>query len=363
MENKNSNLNRKFQYETIHTSEQNLNLLKQTKSKYHIICFEKNEEGQTIHGFIYFENARSLSSVKKCLNIDNVFPTEIGYEEIAEIYKQKEFWEKGIIPKQGRRKIEQRDHHEEPLLTNSIMNETIMSLLKQSIDLRNENKMLGNQQHDLLNVFIESNRKLQEEIKELKQAQAISLSNSNNNHINIIEKLENKTLNINVFLNEECKNAISLKQFIDTIQIQESDLFYAKNNGLVEAITNVFQRELQNYEVNKRPIHCTDVKREILHIKEDEGWVKESANDSVRIQKAITTISDKKIQKLTEYVETHPEMKNINSPHYDEGMKMMVGIMGGTEHPNIMKKKVQKNIAKAVYLPKTSSVNDLSALN
>jgi hypothetical protein len=363
MENKIANVHRKFQYETIQMDEQAVRLLKQTKSKYHIMCFEKKEEEPMIYGFIYFEHARSLSSVKKCLNIDNVFPTEIGYEEIIDLYKQKEFWERGVIPKQGRKKIEHRDHSEEPLLTNSIMNETIMSLLKQSIDLRNENKMLGNQQHDLLNVFIESNRKLQEEIKELKQAQAISLSNSNNNHINIIEKLENKTLNINVFLNEECKNAISLKEFIDTIQIQESDLFYAKNNGLVEAITNVFQRELQNYEVNKRPIHCTDVKREILHIKEDEGWVKETASDSTRLQKAITTISDKKIQKLTEYVETHPEMKNINSPHYDEGMKMMVGIMGGTEHPNIMKKKVQKNIAKAVYLPKTSSVNDLSTLH
>jgi hypothetical protein len=208
-------------------------------------------------------------------------------------------------------------------------------LLKESIELRN--------------IFIESNRLLQEEIKELKQTQVITVSNNSNN---IIEKVENKTFNINVFLNEECKNAISLKEFVETIEIQESDLFYAKNNGLVEAITNIFQRELLNYEVKKRPVHCTDVKREVLHIKEDVGWVKESAQDSTRFQRAITYIADQKIKKLSEYVEKHPEMKNVRSPGYEEGLKLMIGIMGGTEHPSIMKKKVQKNIAKAVYLAK-----------
>jgi len=258
------------------------------------------------------------------------------------------YWEYGSVPKQGPKK-------EEPIITNKLMNETIMNLLKESIESRNENTIVGKKHNDLLSVFIESNRLLQEEIKELKQNQSISLCNSNNNsNNNIIEKVENKTFNINVFLNEECKNAISLKEFVETIQIQESDLFYAKNNGLVQAITNVFQRELQNYEVNKRPVHCTDVKREILHIKEDEGWVRETAQDSTRFQRAITCISNKKIEKLQEYIDKHPEMKNVCSPVYDDGLKLMIGIMGGTEHPDIMKKKVQKNIAKVVYLSKSA---------
>jgi len=222
--------------------------------------------------------------------------------------------------------------------------------VKESIELRTENKQLGNHHNDLLNVFIESNKLLQEEIKELKQANAITISNS---VVNNIEKIENKTFNINVFLNEECKNAISLSDFIKTIQIQESDLFYAKNNGLVEAITNVFQRELQNYELNKRPVHCTDIKRETLHIKENNGWVKENANDGNQLKRAISYISDKKIEKLKEYVDEHPEMKDVKSSVYEDGLKMMVGIMGGTEHPTVTQKKVQKNIAKAVFLTKS----------
>jgi len=347
---------RKFIYEIELVNESIISGLKTVKSKYHIIKFDKdnidndNETITGLKGYIYFDNAKSISSVKKHMNIDNVTPSNITYSEVLDQFKVGEYWENGVLPKHGRKKEAVVAQPEELVITNKLMNETIIHLLKESIEMRKDSNSVGKHHNDLLNVFIESNRLLQEEIKELKQTQVITVSNNSNN---IIEKVENnKTFNINVFLNEECKNAISLKEFVETIQIQESDLFYAKNNGLVEAITNIFQRELLNYEVKKRPVHCTDVKREVLHIKEDVGWVKESAQDSTRFQRAITCIADKKIKKLSEYVEKHPEMKNVRSPEYEEGLKLMIGIMGGTEHPSIMKKKVQKNIAKAVYLAK-----------
>lgn len=335
---------RKFIYDFENANDVDISALKTIRCKYHIMKFEKSG----IKGYIYFENARTLTSMKKLLNNNNVIGVIITHQKVLENYRIGNYWENGVIPKQGRKKdgskdtdldagnTNNNDQPDELVITNKIMSEAMMNLLKESIELRN--------------VFIESNRLLQEEIKELKQTQVITVSNNSNN---VIEKVENnKTFNINVFLNEECKNAISLKEFVETIEIQESDLFYAKNNGLVEAITNIFQRELLNYEVNKRPVHCTDVKREILHIKETDGWVRESAFDSTRFQRAITYIADQKIKKLSEYVEKHPEMKNVRSPEYEEGLKMMIGIMGGTEHPNVMKKKVQKNIAKVVYLSK-----------
>jgi len=347
---------RKFIYEIELVNETIISGLKTVKSKYHIIKFDKdnsdndNDTITGLKGYIYFDNAKSISSVKKHMNIDNVTPSNITYSEVLDQFKVGEYWENGVLPKHGRKKEAVVAQPEELVITNKLMNETIIHLLKESIEMRKDSNSVGKHHNDLLNVFIESNRLLQEEIKELKQTQVITVSNNSNN---VIEKVENnKTFNINVFLNEECKNAISLKEFVETIEIQESDLFYAKNNGLVEAITNIFQRELLNYEVNKRPVHCTDVKREILHIKETDGWVRESAFDSTRFQRAITYIADQKIKKLSEYVEKHPEMKNVRSPEYEEGLKLMIGIMGGTEHPNIMKKKVQKNIAKAVYLAK-----------
>lgn len=364
---------RKFVYEIDMVCQETIIELKNIQCKYHIMKFDKcdnsieddldeqvvednNENNEntnayvSVKGYIYFGNARNICGIKTLLNIDNVKPSNISHNEVLLRYKLGDYWENSIIPKQGRKKEAMVAQPEEIVITNKLMNETIIHLLKQSIEMHNDSNSVGKQHNDLLNVFIESNRLLQEEIKELKQTQVITVSNNSNN---IIEKVENnKTFNINVFLNEECKNAISLKEFVEMIEIQESDLFYAKNNGLVEAITNIFQRELLNYEVKKRPVHCTDVKREVLHIKEDEGWVKESAQDSTRFQRAITYIADKKIQKLSEYVEKHPEMKNVRSAGYEEGLKMMIGIMGGTEHPNIMKKKVQKNIAKVVYLAK-----------
>lgn len=344
-ENKNNNMGRKFTYITEYNGE-HMSKLKNIPCKYHIIQI-KNEK---INGFIYFDNAKSLSSAKKTLNVVFINVTDMNNDTVIDIYKNEEYWEKGQIPKQGRKKKENESPKNEIQITNQLLNKTIRNLLKESIELRTENKQLGNHHNDLLNVFIESNKLLQEEIKELKQANAITISNS---VVNNIEKIENKTFNINVFLNEECKNAISLSDFIKTIQIQESDLFYAKNNGLVEAITNVFQRELQNYELNKRPVHCTDIKRETLHIKENNGWVKENANDGNRLKRAISYISDKKIEKLKEYVDEHPEMKDVKSSVYEDGLKMMVGIMGGTEHPTVTQKKVQKNIAKAVFLTKS----------
>jgi len=344
-ENKNNNMGRKFTYIAEYHGE-HMSKLQNIPCKYHIIQ-TKNEK---INGFIYFDNAKSLSSAKKTLNVTFINITDMNNDTVIEIYKNGEYWEKGQIPKQGRKKKESETTNHEIEITNQLLNKTIRKLLKESIELRTENKQLGNHHNDLLNVFIESNKLLQEEIKELKQANAITISNS---VVNNIEKIENKTFNINVFLNEECKNAISLTDFIKTIQIQESDLFYAKNNGLVEAITNVFQRELQNYELNKRPVHCTDIKRETLHIKENNGWVKETANDGNRLKRAISYISDKKIEKLKEYVDEHPEMKDVKSSVYEDGLKLMVGIMGGNEHPNVMQKKVQKNIAKAVFLTKS----------
>jgi hypothetical protein len=291
IENKNNNMGRKFTYITEY-NEEHMGKLKNIPCKYHIIQI-KNEK---INGFIYFDNAKSLPSAKKTLNVVFINITDMNNDTVIEIYKNEDYWEKGQIPKQGRKKKGNELTKNEMQITNQLLNETIMNLLKESIDLRTENKQLGNNQNDLLNVFIESNKLLQEEIKELKQANAITISNS------VVNNIENKTFNINVFLNEECKNAISLTDFIKTIQIQESDLFYAKNNGLVEAITNVFQRELQNYELNKRPVHCTDIKRETLHIKENDGWVKENANDGNRLKRAISYISDKKIEKLKKNV-------------------------------------------------------------
>jgi hypothetical protein len=196
---------------------------------------------------------------------------------------------------------------------------------------------------------MKQNQQLLEENKQLKQTSGAI--NTNTTITNNIERVENKTINFNVFLNEECKNALTLNDFINSLKIEDADLFCAKEHGLVEAITNIFQRGLQNCDITERPVHCTDTKRETLHIKDQSGWIKESGSDSKHMKNAFNKISNKKIHKLSQYIRENPEgFNNVESPNYEECLKMMRGVYGADEDIEKTEKKVIRNIAKSVYI-------------
>jgi hypothetical protein len=182
----------------------------------------------------------------------------------------------------------------------------------------------------------------------LKTALTNTMTNSHNNIEN--HNSHNRSFNINLFLNEECKNAVTLAEFVKKIVINDDDLFFAKDNGLAEAITNVFERELQNYDLTTRPVHCTDVKRETMHIKADDGWVKETGEESRHMKKAIHNMSIKNLSKMKNYFEENPNYKNVNNPDYDDSIKMMRQIMGTDESPEKTEKRVLKTISKKVFL-------------
>jgi hypothetical protein len=143
---------------------------------------------------------------------------------------------------------------------------------------------------------------------------------------------------------------VTLAEFVKKIVINDDDLFFAKDNGLAEAITNVFERELQNYDLTTRPVHCSDVKRETMHIKADDGWVKEAGEESRHMKKAIHNMSIKNLSKMKNYFEENPNYKNVNNPDYDDSIKMMRQIMGTDESPEKTEKRVLKNISKKVFL-------------
>jgi len=302
--------------------------LKLLPCKYHI--FGEEKISNLLKGCIYFSNPRAINNIKKNLGgeisiDDNEFDIK-NYDDLNNI------WESGDRPTQGKRKkITKNDSKNELVpVTNSIIV---------------QNSSLIEQSKEICQYLMKQNQQLLEENKQLKQTTANSMTITNN-----IEKVENKTFNINVFLNEDCKNAITLGEFINSLKIEDSDLFCAKEKGLVEAITNIFHRGLENCDINSRPVHCTDTKRETLHIKDDDGWVKESGSDSKRMKNAITSISNKKIKKLSEYIKEHPEFNNVRSPEYEECLQMMRNVMGASEDSEKTEKKVLKNIAKSVYI-------------
>ena len=312
---------RKFNYVIKIWDENTVTNLKLLECKYHIF----GESEKFLKGHILFMNPKSSSKMRK------QFPHFELDETIGDIdiYKTTltNIWETGEIPIQGRPKKVAKDNL---IVTNSIIEQNT-SLIEHS--------------KEICQYLMKQNQHLLEENKQLKQTTTQTTMITNN-----IEKVENKTFNINVFLNEDCKNAITLGEFINSLKIEDSDLFCAKEHGLVEAITNIFQRGLENYDVNTRPVHCTDTKRETLHIKDEEGWVRECGGDSNRMKNAINRISNNKIKKLSEYIRDHPEFNSVYSPKYEEGLQMMRNVMGASEDSEKTEKRVLKNIAKSVYL-------------
>jgi hypothetical protein len=144
-----------------------------------------------------------------------------------------------------------------------------------------------------------------------------------------INQTNNQRFNINVFLNETCKNAINFSDFIKNIQISYQDLENNAQLGFVGGISKIFIDNLKQLGVNERPIHCTDVKRETMYIKEDNEWTKQT--DDTKLQKAIQTISYRSLGKLTEWKQENPDYKDCNSEFSNKCVVIQRNIIAGYE--------------------------------
>ena len=193
--------------------------------------------------------------------------------------------------------------------------------------------------------IVKSNNELHKQNNDLQQKVMEICKNGttiNNNTLN-----KNKTFNLNFFLNEQCKDAMNLIDFVKSISLQLSDLENVKNLGYVDGIAGIIMQKLNEMDVYKRPIHCSDAKREILYVREDGIWEKES-DDHAKLRKAIKGISKKNRILLNEWSESHPEANYIHSPMNMEYMLMIVQAMGGkgelVDNENKIMKKIMKNV-------------------
>jgi poly-D-alanine transfer protein DltD len=159
----------------------------------------------------------------------------------------------------------------------------------------------------------------------------------------------NNTISINLFLNQECKNAMNLTDFIDQLQVSLEDLNYSKNNGFVAGVTNIFTKQLKDMDPKDRPIHCSDSKRLQFYIKDDDKWAKD--NNSHKIDQTIHNIKLKQTYKLTEWEKLHPNYQN--SPESLHEWQMILAIMtedNTSENPGKIKTALKRNIADAIPL-------------
>ena len=207
--------------------------------------------------------------------------------------------------------------------------------------LMEQNKQLISQLSEQNKTLIEQNTKLFE------IAQTNKGGNVNNN-INSHNKF-----NINVFLNETCKDAINLTDFVNQINLSVSDLEETGKLGYAEGISQVFIKNLNGIDYTQRPIHCSDSKREIIYIKEDDQWIKESDSKD-KLTNAIKIVANKNIKQIPEWQKANPKYNDPSSKQNDKYMKMLCEVMSGSSKEEQQKNysKIIKNISKEVIIDK-----------
>ena len=179
------------------------------------------------------------------------------------------------------------------------------------------------------------------------------LGNTTNNNTT-----NNNTFNLNIFLNEKCKDAMNITDFVDQIKLQLSDLEGQGSLGYVGGISNILIKNLDELDVDKRPIHCTDPKRETLYVKNNNVWEKGETGRN-RVKEAIDTITKNNTKQITEWISSHPESLKAHTPKADQLQKIMGNIGGGIndEEQNKNVNKVIKNIAKGMTIDKDGIIN------
>ena len=159
----------------------------------------------------------------------------------------------------------------------------------------------------------------------------------------------NNNITLNIFLNDHCKDAFNISDFVNTIQPEITQLEYIVNYGIVEGISNIFTKAIQNMDITKRPIHCTDSKRDTFYIKDNEVWKKEDI-DYKNINLAIQTIRYHQFGNITNWRKIHPGCEQMDHSKNDLLLRM---VRENASLDDIKTKKVIKLIAKSVKIPKT----------
>jgi hypothetical protein len=199
--------------------------------------------------------------------------------------------------------------------------------------------------------LIKSNQELQKQMLEVCKVgnSTINNSNSNNSHNN---HSHNKTFNMQFFLNEQCKDAMNIMEFVDTFKFDFSDLEKVGEVGYVECMSNVIIQKLNEMDIYKRPIHCSDAKRETMFVKDKNVWEKENeTHDKLRL--AIRYIAKKNSDMLNRWCDAHPGSCDSDNYLNDIYLEMVMQAMGGRGGREENENKIMRRIAKSCLIDKS----------
>jgi len=211
-------------------------------------------------------------------------------------------------------------------INNEISPELIMSVLQQNKELQT--------------MLIEQNKTI------IELSKNNSITNNNITHTNS----HNKAFNLNFFLNETCKNAMNITDFVDSIKLQLSDLENVGKIGYVEGLSKIIIKNLNALDVTERPVHCSDSKRDTMYVKDEDKWEKEN-EDNHKVLKAIEDIANKNSKMVKEWKQKNPECSSSKSHKADVYSHIMIEAVCSNNDAN--NNKVLKKIAKEVTIDKS----------
>ena len=231
----------------------------------------------------------------------------------------------------------------------TIQKDVFYKILSQNQDIQNkfiehfEKKNEDNK--EIQQFFMENNNKLVDIIKNMNVTNNMKMTNNSHNNTT-----NNNHFNLNFFLNEQCKNAVNMTDFINSVQIELEDVTKVGKEGFVDGITHIIMKNMNKLDIFNRPIHCSDLKRDVLHIREDNQWKKETDNKTIK--NCVDKIAMKNCQKIARWQEVNEESKIKDSPSYNLWLEIIGQSMNTGEKGERNTERVIKNISKNVIIDK-----------
>jgi len=224
---------------------------------------------------------------------------------------------------------DKKDKKDKDVLTDTSNNYIMVELLKQNKEFKD--------------LIVEQNKHLLDLSGKMKNGHTIH--HTTNHHTN--------HFNLHVFLHEQCKDALNLMEFVNTIKLQLSDLDMMGKLGYIEGISKIFIRGLKELDIFKRPIHCSDLKRETLYVKDKDAWKKDDG-ENVKIKQAINMIANQNIKQLPVWVKENPTAEDTETQKHMDYIHIVHESMGGSSLESEEKKhnKIIRNVAKEVLIDK-----------
>ena len=223
-------------------------------------------------------------------------------------------------------------------------------------NVKNENKNDEPSDKDLILMLIKQNTELVKDNSEFKNMMMKVLENGTNNTTNntINTNSHNKAFNLNFFLNETCKDAMNIMDFVDSLKLQLSDLEDVGKLGYVDGISKIIVSNLKSLDENKRPVHCTDTKREVMYVKDENKWEKENENKQ-KMRKVIKHVAHKNTKLFKDFKEKYPGCEKSDSKYSNKYDKLIIEAMGGkgdndTEKEDKIIKKIARNVCIDKYI-------------